>query len=68
LVTDCFNSFFEHQVIKYTDSKKYKVHTVGSIGFVYQKLFEKVAKKHGYSVGSVIKSPMDGLIDYHLQN
>ncbi len=65
VLEECFDSFFIHQISKYTDSKKYKVHTVGSIGFYYKELIAEVAKKHGYTMGNVIKSPIDGLVEYH---
>ncbi|MBA2611144.1 MAG: hypothetical protein H0U95_04180 [Bacteroidetes bacterium] len=64
---ECFDSFFVQQVNKYSDSKSYKVHTVGSIGFYHKELFAKVAAKHGCQMGNVIQSPIDGLIDYHSQ-
>ncbi len=65
LLEECFDSFFEMQVNRYTDSKKYKVHTVGSVGFFYRDFIAKVASKHGYQMGNVIQSPIEGLIDYH---
>jgi len=52
-------------VNKYTNAKDHKVHTVGSIGFYYKGLFATVAAEQGYEVGNVIKSPIEGLIDYH---
>lgn len=67
ILIDCFDSFFVQQINKYTDSKKYKVHTVGSIGFTYKDLINEVASKHGYLMGNVIQSPMEGLIEYHSQ-
>lgn len=68
LILSCFNSFFVHQINKYTSSKDYKVHTVGSIGFYYKDLFSQMAKQHGYEVANVIKSPIEGLIDFHSHN
>ena len=65
LLFRCFNSFFEHQINKYTESRKHNVNTVGSIGFIYRDLFAQVAAKNGYKMGNVIKSPMEGLIDFH---
>lgn len=65
LLSCCFDSFFVQQVNKYTDARKYKVHTVGSIGYHYRDFFAATAKKHGYEMGNVIQSPMEGLIDYH---
>ncbi|WP_317897342.1 hypothetical protein [Aurantibacillus circumpalustris] len=67
VLVECFDSFFVQQISKYTDSKKYKVHTLGSIGFYYKDLIAKVAHKHGYEIGNVIKSPIEGLIQYHTQ-
>lgn len=64
LLLVCFDSFFVHQVNKYT-GKGHKVHTVGSIGFIYQDLFKQAASNHGYEVGKVIKSPIEGLIEFH---
>lgn len=67
ILVECFDSFFVQQVNKYTNSKKYKVHTVGSIGYYYKDLIAEVAEKHGYKIGNVIQSPMEGLIQYHSQ-
>jgi len=67
ILTECFNSFFEQQVNKYSNSKKYKVHTVGSVGFFYKDFIAKTAAKHGYQMGKVIQSPMEGLIEFHAQ-
>lgn len=65
LLKECFESFFVQQVNKYSDSRKYSVHTVGSIGYYYKDLIAQVATKHGYKMGTVIKSPIEGLIHYH---
>ncbi|MEO6305438.1 MAG: ATPase, partial [Bacteroidia bacterium] len=67
VLLECFETFFVQLVNKYTDAKSYKVHTVGSIGFYHKDLFAKVAAKHGYEIGNVIQSPIDGLINYHSQ-
>lgn len=65
VLTECFDSFFVQQVNKYTDSKKYKVHTVGSVGYYYKNFIASVAQKHGYQMGTVIQSPIEGLVEYH---
>lgn len=65
VLNECFDSFFEEQIDKYTNSKNYKVHTVGSIGYYYKNQIAQVAANHGYSMGSVIQSPMEGLINFH---
>lgn len=68
ILMECFDSFFVQQINKYTDSKKHKVHTVGSIGFYYKDLIAEAGAKHGYTIGTVLQSPMEGLIQYHSQN
>ncbi len=61
----CFDSFFKQQVNKYTNSKNYVVNTVGSVGYFYKDIIAEVAKKNGYTMGLVIQSPIEGLIDFH---
>jgi hypothetical protein len=65
VLEECFDSFFEQQVNKYTNSKKYAVHTVGSVGYFCREMITEVAKKHGYRTGNMIQSPMEGLLSYH---
>lgn len=65
VLNECFDSFFIYQISKYTDSKKYKVNSVGSVGFYYRDFVAATAKRHGYSMGTVIRSPMDGLVAFH---
>jgi glucosamine kinase len=68
ILIDCFDSFFVQQINKYTNSKKYKVHTIGSIGVYYRTLIAEVAKRHGYQMGNVIKSPLNDLVQFHTQS
>jgi N-acetylglucosamine kinase-like BadF-type ATPase len=65
ILESCFDSFFKMQINHYRNSKKHKVNIVGSIGYVYRDQLTKAAKQNGYEIGLVIKSPIEGLIDYH---
>jgi len=65
LIKNCFIDFFEAQVSKYTNAKALPVNSVGSIGFYYKELLEIAAKEKGFTIGNIIKSPIDGLIKYH---
>jgi len=38
---------------------------VGSIAFYYKELLEKAVTSAGMKMGKVLKSPIDGLIQYH---
>jgi len=65
LVKNCFVTFFHKQIEKYTNSREYTVNSVGSIGFYYKDILAEVANEEGYKLGKVIKSPMDGLVEFH---
>lgn len=65
LIKNCFVDFFEAQVSKYTGAKSLPVNSVGSIGYYYKELLVDAAKETGFSIGNIIKSPIDGLIKYH---
>jgi N-acetylglucosamine kinase-like BadF-type ATPase len=65
IITECFEQFFDAQVSKYTDAKKWPVNSVGSIAYYYEEILEEVARNKGYKIGNIIKSPIDGLIKYH---
>ncbi len=65
LVKKCFIEFFHKQIGKYSNSREYTVNSVGSIGFYYKDILAEVANEEGYKLGKVIKSPIDGLVEYH---
>ncbi|MBK7816214.1 MAG: hypothetical protein IPJ60_00905 [Sphingobacteriaceae bacterium] len=65
MIVSCFEEFFTYQISKYTDAKKHPVNTVGSIGFNYKEFLEIAAKNKGYTLGTVIKSPLEGLVKFH---
>lgn len=65
LIKNCFLDFFDSQVSKYTDAKKLPVNSVGSVGFYYKDLLVEAANEKGFTIGNVIKSPIEGLILYH---
>lgn len=66
VLIECFRSFFTLQIMKYSNSKAYKIGLVGSVGYVYRELIEQVAADFGYQLGKVLKSPIEGLVDFHI--
>jgi N-acetylglucosamine kinase-like BadF-type ATPase len=67
MVIECFDSFFNRNVMNY-EYQKYSANFVGSIAYHFESLLKESAKKWGITVGTIIKSPMDGLIGYHLKH
>ena len=65
IIRSCFRDFFNAQVSRYTNARQLPVNSVGSIGYYYRDLLEEVAREQGYTMGSIIKSPIEGLIRYH---
>lgn len=68
VLEECFSSFFEKQVSKYTGSKSYRINAVGSIAYFYQDQLTDCAKNQGFEMGTILRSPMEGLIAYHANN
>ncbi|PLB85768.1 ATPase [Dysgonamonadaceae bacterium] len=64
IVDNCFSDFFERNVMQY-DFRKNKVNFVGSIAFHYAPYLKEVAAKKGATIGKIIASPMEGLIEYY---
>ncbi len=67
MVEERFDLFFEKNICKYSDYETYQLHLIGSIAANYQRLIEKVAKKHQVTLGKVIRKPIEELVNYHIQ-
>jgi len=65
LMFDSFTAFAENYIVRYQDYAKFKCHFVGSIAWYNQDILENVAKYNGFTIGNIIKSPIDGLTNYH---
>jgi N-acetylglucosamine kinase-like BadF-type ATPase len=60
-----FRDFFIEQVSKYTGYKEIPVGVVGSVGFIFQDIFKKIAGEFEVKVGEIIQAPILGLVRYH---
>ena len=65
LVLNAFKSFFVRNIENYKDYKNYAVSFVGSVAFYYHEVLEEAAKAVDIKIGTIIKSPMEGLVKYH---
>ena len=65
LVLNAFKSFFVRNIENYKDYKNYAVSFVGSVAYYYREVLEEAAKAVDIKIGTVIKSPMEGLVKYH---
>ena len=64
LVVDNFRDFFRHNVVPY-GRPQLPVHCVGSMAHHYRQQLEEAARSEGFTLGRILKSPLDGLVSYH---
>lgn len=64
LVLNSFKAFLKRNVMQY-DYQHSKVHFIGSVAFHYNEVLAEAAQEMGIQLGTIIKSPMEGLIKYH---
>lgn len=65
LVEKSFTDFMEEQVTQYTGYKEQPLGTVGSVGYYFKDVFAEVAARYGLNIGTVIQSPIEGLVKFH---
>ncbi len=65
LVLNSFKAFFVRNIQQYHNYSNLSVNFIGSIAFYYREVLEEAAAQCGCTVGSIIKSPMEGLIKFH---
>lgn len=66
LIRKNFEDYFREQVTQYTQYRDKPLGVVGSVGFHYREIFMEVAATHQMKVERIIKSPIEGLGEYHI--
>lgn len=66
LLEEGFQSFVDVHVKCYEGYKKCPVHFVGSVAYHFQDVLRHVCAREGIQVGQIIKRPIDGLAQYHM--
>ncbi|RQO32210.1 N-acetylglucosamine kinase [Taibaiella sp. KBW10] len=65
IIEDTLLEFFTKNLLKYRESWKYPIHFIGSVAYTFKDVLYTVTEQYGLEVGSVMKSPIDGLKEYH---
>ncbi|MBE0651219.1 MAG: hypothetical protein IH595_10305 [Bacteroidales bacterium] len=60
-----FRDFIENQISAYTGYKSLEISFLGSVAFHLQDVLVEVMQESGLKTGVIMKSPMEGLIDYY---
>ena len=64
IVVDSFTQFFE-KMVSQVSAKNEKIAFVGSIAKVFEDVLAEVCSQKGMELKIVLKSPIEGLIEYH---
>lgn len=65
IIEDTLLEFFTKNLLKYRESWKFPIHFVGSVAHTFKDALYTISEQYGLEVGSVLKSPIDGLKEYH---
>ena len=65
LVKSCFKEFIDASVLRYKDCRDQRVCFVGSVAFYFQYLLHECLSAEGLTMGKVMRSPMEGLIQLY---
>lgn len=65
LVLNSFKAFFKRNIMQYENYQNLKVNLIGSVAFYYKEVLTEAAEAMGIQLGTIIQSPMEGLIKYH---
>jgi N-acetylglucosamine kinase-like BadF-type ATPase len=66
VVDTAFTAFFEKLVIHYPNYKGHLLNCVGSVGYSFRDRLSVIADRYEMGVGKIIRSPIDDLVQYHL--
>ncbi|WP_247237956.1 N-acetylglucosamine kinase [Telluribacter sp. SYSU D00476] len=65
LLIEAFGLFLSKYVIKHPDATAYPVHFAGSVAYYFQDQLTEAVREKGLRMGTIQKSPMEGLLRYH---
>ncbi len=66
IIEDGLNDFFFTHLNKYKESWTNPIHFIGSIAFGFRDVLKELCNDYELELGKVLKTPMPGLIEYHL--
>ncbi|MFA4852836.1 MAG: ATPase [Bacteroidales bacterium] len=66
IVKDSFRNFFDSQVLKYAKCREVQICCTGSVAFYFAEILKEIAREKGLEIKKIVKSPIDGITEYHL--
>lgn len=65
IVIGNFEDFIRNNILAYGDEFR-TINVVGSIAYHYKEQLTEAADRNGFQIGKIIKSPIEGLMEYHM--
>lgn len=65
IIEDGLNDFFFTHLYKYRETWTLPIHFIGSIAFGFRDVLKELCHSYELELGKVVKTPIQGLIDYH---
>ncbi len=65
IVFEGFTDFFRRNAMQYDGWDRLDVHCTGSVAYYYREVLREAAAECGLRLGTVMRSPMAGLVAYH---
>lgn len=65
LLHRCFTQFVKFHVVQFPESMHIPLHLVGSIAYHFENIITDVLGEWNIEKGQILKSPLEGLIDFH---
>ncbi len=67
LIQNSFQEFVKRHLLKYNNFQNLKAHFVGSVAYYFKDILTFVLAQHNIKLGTVIKKPINNLVQYHLK-
>jgi N-acetylglucosamine kinase-like BadF-type ATPase len=68
LASNCFREFFSRNVMQYEAAQRLPIHFTGSVAFYFSDIIRTIVGEFGWTAGNIVREPMEGLIDYHVND
>jgi glucosamine kinase len=65
IIEDGLNDFFFTHLCKFRETWTLPVSFTGSVAFGFKDVLEQLCNSYEFEMGKVLKSPMDGLVEFH---
>jgi N-acetylglucosamine kinase-like BadF-type ATPase len=65
IIEDGLNDFFFTHIYKYKESWTHPINFIGSVAYGFKDILQELCNGYELELGTVMKAPMKGLIEYH---